>query len=82
MKEPYSRIFLLRTLGEMSFKEIERVLGERLPESAYKYPALWSNSESHSIAFGWMDAGYMSQSLNIANQTVENDQGGRAGKFH
>lgn len=66
----------------MSFKEIERVLGERLPESAYKYPALWSNSESHSIAFGWMDAGYMSQNLNIANQTVENDQGGRAGKFH
>ena len=56
---------------KMSFKEIESILGERLPESAYKYPALWSNSESHSIAFGWMDAGYMSQNLSIANQTVE-----------
>ena len=56
---------------KMSFKEIESVLGERLPESAYKYPALWSNSESHSIAFGWMDAGFMSQNLSIANQTVE-----------
>lgn len=55
----------------MSFKEIERILGETLPESAYKYSALWSNSESHSIAFGWMDAGYMSQNVSIKNQTVE-----------
>ena len=56
---------------KMSFKEIESILGECLPESAYKYPALWSNSESHSIAFGWMDAGYISQNLSIVNQTVE-----------
>ena len=56
---------------KMSFREIESILGEHLPKSAYKYPALWSNSESHSIAFGWMDAGYMSQNLSIANQTVE-----------
>lgn len=60
-----------RDTVKMSFKEIESVLGEHLPESAYKYPAIWSNSESHSIAFGWMDAGYMSQNLNITNQTVE-----------
>lgn len=56
---------------KMSFKDIESVLGEGLPESAYKYPALWANSESHAIAFGWMDAGYRSQNLSIANQTVE-----------
>lgn len=65
----------LETCGQdvvkMSFKEIESILGERLIESAYKYPALWSNSESHPIAFGWMNAGYMSQNLNIVNQTVE-----------
>lgn len=60
-----------RDIVKMSFKQIESVLGECLPESAYKYPALWSNSESHSIAFGWMDAGYISQNLSIANQTVE-----------
>lgn len=56
---------------KMSFKEIESILGESLPQSAYKYPALWSNSESHSIAFGWMNAGYMSQNLSIANRTIE-----------
>lgn len=60
-----------RDVIKMSFKEIESVLGERLPESAYKYPALWSNSESHSIAFGWLDAGYMTQNLSIPNQSVE-----------
>lgn len=60
-----------KDIVKMSFKQIESVLGECLPESAYKYPALWSNSESHSIAFGWMDAGYISQNLSIANQTVE-----------
>ncbi len=55
----------------MTFKQIEDVIGEALPESAYTYPALWSNSKSHSIAFGWMDAGYKSQNVSIANQTVE-----------
>lgn len=56
---------------KMSFKEIEAVLGEPLPLSAYKHPALWSNSVSHSIAFGWMDAGYTSHNVSILNQTVE-----------
>lgn len=56
---------------KMSFREIETVLGMPLPESAYKHPALWSNSESHSVAFGWMDAGYVSQNVSIPNQTVE-----------
>lgn len=56
---------------KMSFKEIESVLGERLPKSAYKYPAQWSNSESQFLAYGWLDAGYLSQNLSIANQTIE-----------
>ena len=55
----------------MTFKEIEKVLGESLPDSAYKHPALWSNSRSHSIAFGWMDAGYATQNVNLIKQTVE-----------
>lgn len=60
-----------KNVVKMSFKEIESVLGECLPECAYKYPALWANSESHSIAFGWIDAGYMSQNVSITNQTIE-----------
>lgn len=56
---------------KMTFKEIESILGEPLPESTYKYPALWSNSESHSNALGWLNAGYITQNLSIPNQTVE-----------
>ena len=56
---------------KMSFSEIERIIGFRLPDSAYAYPAQWSNSESHSLAFGWLNAGYLTRQVNIPEQTVE-----------
>lgn len=56
---------------KLTFKDIERIIGEKLPESAYKYPALWANSESHTIAFGWLNAGYISQNVNILDHTIE-----------
>lgn len=55
----------------LTFSEIESILGCKLIDSAYKYPALWSNSESHSIAFGWLNAGYNTRNVDILNQTVE-----------
>ena len=55
----------------LSFQEIENILGEKLADSAFKYAAFWSNTESHMIAFGWMNAGYISQNVNMNNQTVE-----------
>lgn len=56
---------------KMTFSEIEKIIGCRLPDSAYTYPAQWSNSESHSLAFGWLNAGYLTQQVNIPEQTVE-----------
>lgn len=56
---------------KLTFKDIERIIGEKLPESAYKYPALWANSESHTIAFEWLNAGYISQNVNILDHTIE-----------
>lgn len=55
----------------LTFYEIESILGCKLIDSAYEYPALWSNSESHSIAFGWLNAGYNTRNVDILNQTVE-----------
>lgn len=55
----------------LSFIEIERIIGFRLSKSAYKYPAQWSNSESQSFAFGWLNAGYQTRNVNIPNQSVE-----------
>ncbi|MCI5687347.1 MAG: hypothetical protein MR303_02445 [Emergencia sp.] len=56
---------------KMSFLEIERILGFKLADSAYLHSAFWANTESHSIAFGWLDAGYKTQNVNIKAQTVE-----------
>ena len=35
----------------MSFSETEEILGFQLNASAYKYPAIWSNSDSHRPLF-------------------------------
>lgn len=56
---------------KMTFSEIEKIIGCRLLDSAYTYPAQWSNSESHSLAFGWLNAGYLTRQVNISKQTVE-----------
>ena len=56
---------------KMTFSEIEKIIGFRLSDSAYTYPAQWSNSESQSFAFGWLNAGYITRQVNIPQQTVE-----------
>lgn len=43
----------------ISFKEIEKIIDNTLPKSAYAYAeAWWSNNYDHSQAVAWMDAGY------------------------
>ncbi|MEZ7171779.1 hypothetical protein [Sporosarcina sp. OR05] len=41
-----------------SFQEIEEIIGRKLPKSAYKHTAWWSNNYDHSQAIAWIDAGY------------------------
>lgn len=55
---------------DLSFHDIEKILGCKLPDSAYKYPAIWSNSDSHSLSKAWMNAGYRSENLNIAEGRI------------
>jgi hypothetical protein len=45
----------------MSFEQIERVLNDKLPPSAYKYQAWWANEKdgNHVHAHSWMNAGWM-----------------------
>jgi hypothetical protein len=42
---------------EMTFAEVAEVIGERLPGSAYQYPAWWSSDPKHSQST-WLDADY------------------------
>ncbi len=59
-----------RTSITMSFMDVKKVNGDHLPMSAYKHNAWWSNTESHSQAFGWMNAGYRTTDVDIIAQRV------------
>lgn len=54
----------------LSFKEIESIVGFKLPESAYIHQPFWANTSSHSVAYSWMQVGYMARSLDLENQKI------------
>lgn len=60
----------------MSFREIEGLIGTRLPDSSRTWrSAWWSNDSSphsrHSQSrFGWLAAGWKFESLDTIQQTV------------
>ena len=43
---------------QMTFAEIEAVLGAKLPNSAYHYRPWWGDHHSHVQSRAWHDAGY------------------------
>ncbi len=56
---------------KMSFDEVKRVNNDYLPASAYKYAEWWSNNTiGHTHAFGWLNAGYETHDVSIANGEV------------
>ena len=57
----------------LAFSEIERILGDRLPESAGAYRPWWANEQRgrHVQAHAWQDAGWRVASVDIAGERVE-----------
>jgi hypothetical protein len=50
----------------MSFPELERLLGFRLPLSARKHRAWWSNNPASSVVTkAWLAAGYQSRHVDL-----------------
>lgn len=43
----------------LSFSEIEEIIGKNLPPSAYKHNQWWMNDKNHSQGKSWIDAGYI-----------------------
>jgi hypothetical protein len=59
------------SIKRLGFAEIERVLGFKLPKSAYEHEAWWSNNATgHSHARAWMNAGWRTQDLDLAGRKV------------
>lgn len=54
----------------MTFKQIEELIGNPLPSSAYNHRAYWSNTDTHSISKVWMQAGYMTTYVNLLSRKV------------
>ena len=56
-----------------NFKKIEKILGERLPESARKHRQWWENPEDpngRSQALAWTAAGWMTKDVDMKAETL------------
>jgi hypothetical protein len=55
----------------MTFAEIERVIGAKLPEKSQAHRAWWSNNPSNSVMTkAWLDAGYRTERVDMAGRKL------------
>lgn len=55
----------------MTFAEIERVTGARLPANSPQYPAWWSNNPSNNVMTKiWLAAGFRTEQVDIKGRKV------------
>ncbi len=55
----------------MTFAEIETVIGARLPNSASTHRAWWSNNPSNNVMTkAWLDAGYETEQVDMASRRL------------
>ncbi len=60
-----------RAAQRISFREIEDVLGFKLPKSAYEHEAWWSNNATgHSHAGAWLKAGWRTEAIDLVGRRV------------
>jgi hypothetical protein len=54
-----------------TFEQIENVLGFTLPPTARSKPQWWENNcMRHSHANAWLNAGFLTQQVNLRNETL------------
>ena len=71
--EPLEKFLRGRRTGRWraGFRDIESLLGFKLPQSAFKYPAWWSNDDTgHSHAKAWLDAGWRTEEVDLAGRKL------------
>ena len=70
--EPLERYLRAQRADEvpMTFGEIERVLGAKLPNSKFNR-AWWSNNPNNNVmTLAWRNAGYLTEKVDIKNDRV------------
>ncbi len=55
----------------MTFREVEAVIGRKLPASAYRHRPWWANeARGHSHAKAWLDAGYQTEQVDMTGKKL------------
>lgn len=55
----------------LAFKEVERIVGFKLPGSAYRHSAWWSNNPTgHSHARAWVSAGWSTEQVDTSGEVL------------
>ena len=55
----------------MTFAEIERIIGAKLPPNSPQYPAWWSNNPSNNVMTKvWLAAGFRTEQVDIGARKV------------
>ena len=54
---------------ELTFSEVEKIIGDALPPSAYKYRAWWGNG-GHSQANAWLNAGWRVDKIKLRDSIL------------
>ena len=55
----------------MTFEEIERILGTKLPPSAFKHLTWWSNNPTNNPrTYAWLNAGYKTMNIDIEGRKL------------
>jgi hypothetical protein len=71
--EPLTRFLQEQThdVVRMSFGDIERVLGRKLPQSSGTHRAFWSNNAQNNVMTrAWIAAGFRSEQVDLPGQTL------------
>lgn len=67
--------YLIKSNGNsisMTFSEIEKILGFKLPVSSHKYRAWWSNNASNNVMTeAWINAGFITEEVDLAGEKLK-----------
>ncbi len=55
---------------EVTFRQIEAVLGDALPKPARKQPEWWRNDAATPQGHAWLDAGWTVSAVDLSNERV------------
>ena len=55
---------------QMTFQEIERVLGKELPRSAFDYRAWWANDPTKPQSTAWLDEGWRANAVSMTDRRL------------